>query len=302
MEILVFFSAFFFSLALGVCTERWLTRRAVMGRFHLKEGAAAATGTNGTGGDAFGLARSLGRLAIPKKEGEVKAAVQRLAHAGYRGKAALEVFYGIRLGLGSVLGFFAFFILVLFDLYSVRSLVFLFLPFAVGYYVPELLLRQKIKIRRQRIFQELPDTLDLLMVCLRAGLGFDHALYRVCLELGTIAPELSREFGLYFLEVKSGLPRTTALANLEKRNPSQSLKAVVTVLVQSASTGTDMVKALKVYTDSMRTRRRQSAEEQGAKLSTKLTLPLVIFILPALMMIILGPVIVNFIEFVNKGF
>ncbi len=301
MEILVFVTTFLFSLRLCVHIDRWAAKRMVMARLNRPKDSLRPVQADSGSNQARQLAKTLGRLAVPRKENEIRAAAATLSHAGFRGQDSLEAFYGIRLGLGMILAFLSFFCLVMLEIYSSQVLVLLVLPFGLGYYLPQVILSQRIKSRRRSIFRELPDTLDLLMVCLRAGLGFDQALYRVCLELETIAPELSREFGIYFLEVRSGLARTTALANLADRNPSKALKAVVTVLNQSAATGTDMVKALKVYTDSMRTQRRQSAEEKGAKLSTKMTLPLVAFILPALMLIILGPVIVNFIEFVGKG-
>ena len=178
----------------------------------------------------------------------------------------------------------------------------LFIPLGVGYMLPDTVLSRKIRARKTRIFRELPDTLDLLEICLRAGLGLDYALYRVCRELEEIAPVLSEEFGRYFLEIRAGLERTEALENLSARNGSEALDQVVTVFLQSLKIGSDMAVSLNAHTQAMRREREQTAEEKGAKLSTKLTLPLVVFILPALMLIILGPVILNFITLANDGF
>ncbi|WDP90908.1 MAG: type II secretion system F family protein [Desulfobacter sp.] len=245
---------------------------------------------------------TLGQVAAPKKDKEISKIRARLCYAGYRDEGAPMGFYGLKLGGGLLLsGLFFFFQLAL-GLVSPRTPLMLFIPFGFGYLLPDMVLKHRAKARVTSIFRELPDTLDLLVICLYAGLGFDYALYRVCSELRDIAPILSGEFGRYFLETKSGLVRETALKNLAERNGSEPLKSVVNVLLQSSRIGTDMARALKVYTDTMRKERQQMAEEQGAKLGTKLTLPLVVFILPALMLIILGPVIINFVKLVTEGF
>ncbi|MCG8551252.1 MAG: type II secretion system F family protein [Desulfobacterales bacterium] len=246
--------------------------------------------------------KALGQRVMPKKEKELTAVRKKLIYAGYREKDALMILYGIKIALGAGLAVLSFIILFSRDLMQARHLLLLFIPFGAGYILPDVSLNKRIKQRQTAIFRELPDIMDLLAVCLKAGLGFDYALYRVCRKLDHIAPVLSRELGIYFLEVKSGIPRARALGNLEERNPSKELKAMVTVLHQSLSTGTDIAGALGVYTDAMREQRRQAAEEEGAKLSTKLTVPLVVFIMPALILIILGPVIINFINLARQGF
>ena len=246
---------------------------------------------------------SLGQVAAPKKEKEISKIRELLCHAGYRDNAALMVFYGLKLGGGLLLA-------GMFFLFQTASWAGVHpdprhavsCPSVAGYFLPDMMLKHRAKERVARIFKELPDTLDLLVICLYAGLGFDYALFRVCSELKEIAPVMSEEFGRYFLETKSGLVRETALNNLAARNGSEPLKRVVNVLQQSSRIGTDMARALKVYTDTMRKERQQMAEEQGAKLGTKLTLPLVVFILPALMLIILGPVIINFVKLITDGF
>jgi tight adherence protein C len=248
------------------------------------------------------LALSLGRVAAPKNGRDISKITDQLSLAGYRDEGAVILFYGFKLGLGLMLASIAFTGLALTENVSSKTPLMLFIPFGIGYFLPDTVLKQRIKTRLGKIFQELPDTLDLLAVCLHAGLGLDYALFRVCNELKDIAPTLSQEFERYFLETKSGIERNTAFENLAGRNGSEPLKSVVNVLLQSAKIGTDMAQALKKHTDTMRRERQQMAEEQGAKLASKLTLPLVVFILPALMLIILGPVIINFISLVNDGF
>ena len=295
MRVVIFCSTFGISFVLIDQVQHTLLRRVALKRMHRKNnGPDLKTPLlNGSSREFF---KNLGLMVMPEKEQELSVIRKTLVHAGYREKDAVMILYGIKIVLGAVFGLSGFIMLLSWDFMSARHLLLLFIPLGAGYILPDIALKQRIKQRQTAIFRELPDAMDLLMVCLKAGLGFDRSLYRVYRELGGISPILSREFGLYFLEVKSGIHRANALTNLENRNPSRQLKAFVTVLHQSLSTGTDIAGALGVYTDAMREQRRQTAEEQGAKLSTKLTVPLVVFIMPALMLIILGPVIINFIN------
>ncbi|HDM78130.1 MAG TPA: type II secretion system F family protein [Deltaproteobacteria bacterium] len=238
----------------------------------------------------------LGVLAAPKKGKETETIRKYLSYAGYRVSNAVIIYFGVKLGLGLLLGIFYLFFIFIFCTPGIRTIVFVFFPISLGYYLPELLLKHKIASRHRQIFRELPDTLDLLTICMEAGLSFDMALYRVSKELSRIAPVLSREFSQYFLEIKSGLPREEVLKNLAERNGEKDLSGVVSVLLQSAKFGTDIVEALKVYSSSLRTERRQIAEEKAAKISTKLTFPTIFFILPALLIVVLGPALINLLQ------
>lgn len=301
---LVFLLVFSTSFGLLTALERWYVKRTVM-RKALKFTGATPKGAGSKmvmPEKSVDIARNLGALAVPQKKEELDAAREKLMHAGYLHPEAVTIFYGIRLGTGLAFTAASLFWALVTGSFSSRSALLLLIPFALGYFLPALVLKRKIRYRQKCIFRELPDTLDLLAVCLKAGLGFDVSLYRVCRELSSLAPVLSNEFGLYFLEIKGGLPRETALKNLEQRNPSKSLRNVVTVLLQSARAGTDMATALKVYTDAMRTERRQKAEEQAGQLAAKMTLPLVAFILPALVIVVLGPSIINFVILIKEGF
>lgn len=243
----------------------------------------------------------LGVVSTPKKEEELIDIKKLLTWAGYRNFDAVSIYYGIRLGAG--LGFVFLFLLnaVGNGSFQLASLLYAIFPMAGGYYLPGFILNQKIRLRQQKIFKELPDTLDLLLVCIEAGLSFDMALYRMSRELSDIAPVLSREFAQYFLEVQGGLPRREALLNLAQRNGEKSLTSVINVLIQSAKFGTDIAHALRVYSDSLRTERRQMAEEKTQTVSTKLTLPLILLIMPALLIVIIGPALINLLERL-KGF
>ena len=250
----------------------------------------------------MGFIRSLGRLAMPAKESETQSIRLLLTHAGYRSSKASVLFYGIKLGAALFLGLLFSGVLLLSGYASPKNLMLTFFVLGLGYYMPDLILKRQAASRRHRIARELPDAIDLLLICLEAGLGFDMALYRVSRELSDIAPVLSGEFAQYFFEISSGLPKKTVLANLAERNGVEPLKSVVTMLLQSARLGSDVSEGLRVHIMSMRTERRQIAEEKAAKISTKLTFPLIMLILPALFVVILGPAVINLITRLQGGF
>jgi tight adherence protein C len=247
-------------------------------------------------------AQRLGQAAVPKEESTVEEIRRLLSHGGFRDPRSVTVYFGIRIGALLVFGaVYLFFALVTGHLGWTDTVV-VFLPMATGYYLPAMLLQIRIRSRQREIFRELPDALDLVLICLEAGLSFDLALYRVSRELAKVSPVMAEEFAQYFLEIQSGLPRKAVLDNLAKRNGVESLTSVVGVLVQSIRFGTNIAEALRVHIRSMRTRRRQMAEEQGAKLSTRLTFPMVMLILPALFIVILGPALINIAERIQGGF
>ncbi len=299
LDVVVFCTTFAASFVVLKTGDNQILKQALFKRI---QNASQGRQGNGPDQDAYhGFIKALGKLAVPKKEAEISKIRKKLIHAGYRRKDAVILFYGIRIGAGLSLAVLGLSFAIASGGISAWCMVMFFFPLAAGYAAGTIVLQKKIEYRQARICQELPDTLDLLTICLKAGLGFDYALYRVYRELEETAPVLSAEFGMYFLEVQSGIIRTRALQNMAHRNPSPFLKNVVTVLIQSLSTGTDIASALKIYTDALRDQRRQEAEEEGAKLPTKLTLPLVVFILPALLIIILGPVVINFIGMMKGG-
>jgi tight adherence protein C len=244
----------------------------------------------------------LGRLAIPKEEQEQNSIRKLLTIAGYRSDQAVARFFGFKMMLALSMGLVYLLGITLSGALGAKNLVVTFLPMGLGYYLPGLWLRYRAALRRRQIFRELPDVLDLLLICIEAGLSFDMALYRVSRELNVIAPVLSAEFSQFFFEIKSGLPRRRVMTNLAERNGEQSLTSVVNVLLQSSKFGTDIAEALRVYIHSMRTERHQLAEEKGAKMSTRLIFPMVVLIMPALIIVVLGPAMINIIERLRGGF
>ena len=189
------------------------------------------------------LAQRLGKIATPKNKGELARTAERLAHAGFRQNNAVVLFYGIKLGLGLGLAGGFFLLASLFGMISMNTPITAFIPLGIGYMGPDLVLKRMKAARQNKIFRELPDALDLLEICLRAGLGLDYALYRVCLELDRIAPVVSEEFGRYFMEIRAGISRGEALENMAQRNGSDPLNQVVTVFLQSLKIGSDMAQA-----------------------------------------------------------
>ncbi|PIE73709.1 MAG: type II secretion system protein [Deltaproteobacteria bacterium] len=275
--------------------------RTIVARRLLGNTAAAGTMIHRLRTPWMRAAQALGKSAVPRDKAALSKIERKLGYAGFRQPHAVQVFFGLRILLMLVLGGFFLLGALLTGTFQLKTMIMMFLPLAVGYYLPAWLLRIRMVSRQKQIFRELPDGLDLVLICLEAGLNFDNALYRVSRELTKVSPVLAEEFSQYFLEIQSGLPRKTVLHNLAERNGVESLTAVVAVVLQSLRFGTNIAEALKVHINSMRTRRRQNAEEAGAKISTRLTFPLVMLILPALFIIIIGPAMINVFERVKGG-
>jgi tight adherence protein C len=171
----------------------------------------------------------------------------------------------------------------------------------LGLYMPDLWLKIKTHRRKDRITKGFPDALDLLVVCVEAGMGLDGAINRVGQELDLNQPELSHEFKLLNLELRAGKARTAALKNLANRTDIDDVHSLVTVLLQTDRFGTSVAQALRVFSDSFRTTRYQRAEESAAKVPTKLIFPLAICIFPAMFSVILGPVAITIFRTLVQG-
>jgi len=167
---------------------------------------------------------------------------------------------------------------------------------AIGYMGPAFMLARWAKQRQHRIRLSLPDALDLLVVSVEAGLGLDQAMQRVGVELGSAHPELSDELRLIGLELRAGKARSEALHNLGARTGVDDVVSLVAMLVQTDKFGTSVAQSLRVHSATLRTKRRQRAEEAAAKTGVKMVFPLVFCIFPALWVVTLGPAIIKFIE------
>jgi len=165
-----------------------------------------------------------------------------------------------------------------------------------GYYAPALWLRRTISRRKETIMRALPDALDLMVVCVEAGLGLDQAINRVADEIKLSHKELSEEFHLLGLELRTGVARTDALRNLSRRVDLEEIKSLIALLVQTDRFGTSIGQALRVHSDAMKVSRQMKAEERAAKIPVKLLLPLILFIFPSVFVAILGPGVIRIIR------
>jgi tight adherence protein C len=164
---------------------------------------------------------------------------------------------------------------------------------AFGFFLPRFFLKRMIKDRQKRITIALPDALDLTVICVEAGLALDQALMRVGKDLHHAHPDLSEEFHLVNLEMRAGKPRAEALRNLVDRTGVDDIRSLVGTLIQTDRFGTSVAQALRVHSDSLRTQRRQRAEEQAAKTTIKMVPPLVIFILVPFLAVTVGPPLIQ---------
>jgi tight adherence protein C len=237
-----------------------------------------------------GMVKRVGERAPinPKELGQLRL---RLVQAGFRRAEAVTVFFGIRVMLA----------LGLFLLLSSSILMRPNIPIALagvgfGYIAPGMVLARLAKRRAHRIQLSLADALDLLVVSVEAGLGLDQALTRVGDELAFAYPDLSDELRLVNLELRAGKPRPEALRNLADRTGVDDLSSLVTMLIQTDKFGTSVAQSLRVYSETLRTKRRQRAEEAAAKTGVKMVFPLVFCIFPAIWVVTIGPAAIKFVN------
>ncbi len=215
----------------------------------------------------------------------------KFLRAGLRNKDFPSIFWGVKFLLMTVLpiAFFAFAVLVVKTMNSSQMLSIAVALALAGLVLPDMWLRMKTSKRRETMSKAFPDALDLLVVCVEAGMGLDAALRRVGEEMELRQPELSEEFKLLNLELRAGKPRQVALKNLAARTDMEDVGSLITMLIQTDRFGTSVAQALRVFSEGFRTTRYQRAEEQAEKLGVKLLFPLVFFIFPAFLVVSLGP-------------
>jgi len=209
--------------------------------------------------------------------------------AGYRSSEALLAMRGVKLlfPIAALAGvYFS-------GLYRINVFFVPIATFAVGYLLPDMWLTWRVSVRQRKLRKALPDALDLLVICVEAGLGLDQALMKVAQDMKIAHPELSEELQFVNLEMRIGKTRIDALRELARRTGLDDIKSLVAMLIQTERFGTSIAQSLRVYSDDMRLKRRQRAEEMSAKTSVKMVPALVFFIFPALMVVILGPAIIT---------
>ncbi|MEM9185867.1 MAG: type II secretion system F family protein [Planctomycetota bacterium] len=232
----------------------------------------------------------------PKTEQEMGKLKERLQHAGFRSESAQSIFLGFKFIL-LVVGFFAAGgSLALLRGFDQQTGMITIAVAGLMFYVPDVVVWFCKKSRQDNIFFGLPDALDLMVVCVEAGLGLDQAMRKVSEEMKKSYGVLADEFALCNLQLQMGSPRNDVLHELGARTGVDDLKALAAILIQADKFGSSVAQALRVQSDSMRTRRSQMAEEKAAKTAVKLIFPLVIFIFPAIFVVLVGPAAITMIN------
>lgn len=221
---------------------------------------------------------------------------ERLVHAGYRHPNAVTIFMGVRLLLAAALGGGVLLGSSVLQVGALNVMVLAAFAGVLGWMAPFIWLRVKRNRRQNEIQRALPDALDLLVVCVEAGLGLNQALMRVSDEMDRISPILADELTIVSLQIRAGTPRQEALKNLGERTGISDVRSLVGMLVQTDRFGTSIANALRVHAETLRDKRRQRAEEEAAKLSIKMLFPLVAFIFPAIFVVLLGPAVFRLME------
>jgi tight adherence protein C len=246
--------------------------------------------------DTEKVLKPLGEM-IPRSPEEMSRQERRMAQAGIRRRDAPLLLYGVKLALAIVL------FLVFTAVGTVREnpILLVALPLLLGALIPDMLVSRAIRNRKDSLQAALPDALDLAVVCVEAGLGLDQSLVRIGKELAPVYPALSDELNLYSLEVSAGKKRADALRNLGQRTDVDDIKAFVAVLIQTDRFGTSVAQSLRVFADTMRSKRRQRAEEHAAQMNIKMIPPLVFFIFPAIFVVVMGPAIIAIVRYLLPG-
>jgi tight adherence protein C len=237
------------------------------------------------------ILRPFARLLKPSDGEEMSRVQLSLIRAGYRTENAVEVFLGLKLILTPLA------ILILWQINThldepfelPMSLCVAMIFCALGFFAPNLWVYNKVTHRKILLEASLPDAVDLLVTCVEAGLSLDAAMARVAQEMELVSPLLAQELKQTMLEIQAGVKRSDAFHRLSNRTGVEDLKSLAAMIIQTEMFGTSVSRALRVHSEAMRTKRMQRAEEQAAMISVKMTVPLILFIMPSLMVVVIGP-------------
>jgi len=241
------------------------------------------------------LAAPLAKLSVPTEGWENSPVRLRFINAGWRTPSTPALFFAGKTGLAVLLPLIVFLYLSSKAVATDGNVKLFWMVMAggAGYYLPNIILNRVVNTRQRDIFESFPDALDLMTVCVEAGLAMDAALARVANEIGLKSLVLAEEMQLVTLELRAGSAKDKALRNLALRTGVEDVDALVTMLIQADRFGTSIADSLRVQSEQLRTKRRQRAEEQAAKISLKLLFPLIFFIFPSLLVVLLGPAMLN---------
>jgi tight adherence protein C len=260
----------------------------------------SAAGAGGSGGSAAPVVQLLNRMGqaaaepfMPKSREKQSSLRRDLAYAGIYSAAAVKVMTGFKL-IFLIIGLGAGYAAGLFLLPNV--MIGISVGGLVGYLVPRFWLKTRIKANQKALTLGLPDALDLMVVCVEAGLTIDSAMQRVGQELVLAHPAVSRELGIAHMETRVGLSRQESLKNLGVRTGNAAFQSLAAMLIQADRFGTSIANALRIHADSLRTKRQHAAEEMAAKASVKMSFPLVLFIFPATFIVLAGPTVIGLMK------
>lgn len=236
-------------------------------------------------------AKPLTKLSVPDEGWEKSALRTRFMNAGWRNPAAPTLYFAsktaLALGLPALVGVVLAFVPA--TVAGFETMALLLFTATCGYYLPNVILDRVARRRKREIFENIPDALDLLTVCVEAGLSLERALVKVAAEIHVKSVTLGQELQLVLMEVRAGFSKEKALRNFALRIGLDDIDSLVAMLIQSERFGTSIGDALRVYSETLRTKRRMVAEEAAAKIGLKLLFPLVFCIFPTLLMVLLGP-------------
>lgn len=282
-----------------IFAPRDLTKRIEQAGGKVRAAAAAGTDTASTGSvwlqKIADISQPIAKLSIPKEGWENSLLHVQLMNAGWRSPNAAAVYFAAKTALALLLPMIALPWLAGSSLAATPmtlSAVLVGLG-GIGYYLPNVVLKRRVKWRKRAMFEDFPDALDLLTVCIEAGLSLDAGLMKVSEEIKLRSEVVASELDLLLLEMRSGFTREKALRNLSLRTGVEDIDSFATMLIQAERFGTGIADSLRVLSDTLRTRRRMRAEEQAAKIALKLLLPLAFCIFPALLTVLLGPAFIH---------
>lgn len=241
-------------------------------------------------------ASPLGKPLAPKNEKEAGKLRTKLAAGGFRSEGAASIFLGLKFA-GLLVGLFASGVtLVALSRFDQKSLFAALASAGTLFYLPDIVLKVITSKRKENIFLGLPDALDLMVVCVEAGLGLEQAMRKVAEEMKKSYHVIADEFGLANFQLQVGRSKSDVLHELGARSGVDDLRSLAAILIQADKFGSSIAQALRVQSDSMRTRRRQLAEEKAAKTAVKLIFPLVIFIFPGIFVVLVGPAAITMVR------
>lgn len=268
-------------------------------RYYEQLGTAVIS-THSTGGPQYDgvLVRTIRQVGqqIPVSPADVALTRRYLIAAGYRTEEAVHTLYGLKILSAALLVGLAWTFRDALPLSFVFRWIIVAAAGFGGYALPNYILEYLISKRQEEIKFSLPDALDLMVVCVEAGLGLDQAILKVSEELQPTHKEIAEEFGLVTLEMQAGKSRTEALRNLSERTGESELRKLIAILIQTDRFGTSMGESLRTHSDFMRVRRRQEAEERANKVGVKLVFPIFFCILPAMLIVVAGPGILQILK------